>query len=390
MGHFVGLDISDATTNICIVNEKGIVQHEHQVRTEPGSILNILQKSTVPIEKVGMETGPKSNHLCHMLRKYYPTCLYDAFKVSKVLSAQVNKTDRNDAKVIAEIARIDCLSDVFDMEAHLKSEAAQETTTLIRVREDLVQQLIHIYNMVRGVCKTHGIIIPPTSQECFTDFISRFFPEMSPSLILSVKSLIAPYDGLRKSIQELDAQIALLANQNANALLLMTIPQIGPVTALYFAMLIDDPARFSHAKDAGPYFGLTPMQYSSGKQEYQGAISKRGDALMRKLLVGAARRILQNNALVNDLKKWGKKREKSLGKGRASVALARHLAVIMLAILKSSTPYKDNPIAQTKKKQFTLTLEDAEHLTKELVKTGEMSFSSLKQLEKILNKAQIK
>lgn len=292
MHHYVGLDISDTTTNICVVNESGVIIHETVAATDPHAILATLNNLKISIEKVGMETGAKSNWLHHALSPHCNVICYDAWKMSKLISVKVNKTDKNDARVIAEVARVDCLSQVLDMQVHVKTPLSQEILTLIRARESTSQRLIQIYNQVRAIYKTHGHALPTADQDHFTKMVTETMHKLSSLVAFSIGELIATYDPILQSLRKMTKKIEELTKQNANAERLMTIPEVGPITSLYFAAIIDNPHRFLEAQSSGSYLGLTPIQYSSGQQQRQGSISKRGDALMRKLLVGVAQRLL--------------------------------------------------------------------------------------------------
>jgi transposase len=209
-----------------------------------------------------------------------------------------------------------------------------------------------------------------------------------PCLVaFSVGELIVTYDPILQSLRQMTQKIEELTQQNVNAQLLMTTPGVGAITALYFATIIDDPCRFLQAQASGSYFGLTPIQYSSGQQQRQGAISKRGDALMRKLLVGVAQRLLQNMAKVNALKKWGQKKEKKLGKGKAVIALARHLSVIMLAMLIKQNHYIE-PALPSPQRGLVFTTEELGQVIKLAEKIGEIEVKSIKQLRKLARTTQ--
>ncbi len=365
MSYFIGLDISDATTNICILDKEGIIIHEAVGSTHPQSIINIIKSYNMPIEKIGMETGTKSNWLQRALNKKYPTTCYDSLKIAKLISLKINKTDKNDARIIAEVARMECFSNMINFNVHVKTEHSQEILSLIRGRHDLMQQTIHIYNSVRGTLKTHGYSIPKTSRENFTKVV-RAIKNLPEMIAFTIDMLISGYDTIIQSIKKLDQKIEELSKQNSNAQLLNTIPEVGPITSLYFALIIDDPARFQQAKAAGAYCGLTPSQNSSGQRQQQGKVSKKGDVLIRTLLVSVARRLLQNKSSPNALKKWGQKKEKTSGKNRAVIALARHLAVLMLAMLMDQTAYKEKPTRSANRVGLTLEREDIESLLEPL------------------------
>ena len=389
MRYYVGLDVSDTSTNICVVNESGTITHEMVTRTNPDAILSSLNKINSPIEKVGMETGAKSNWLHLALSSHCKVICYDACKMSKLISMKINKTDRNDARVIAEVVRVDCLTRVLNLEVYVKTPHSQEIITLVRARESTSQRLIQIYNQVRGVYKTHGHELPITKPENFTQRVLESLKKLPPLVALSVQGLILPYDSTLRALSQMTQKIEELAKQNANAQRLMTIPEIGPITSLYFAAIIDDPKRFLKARSSGSYFGLTPLQYSSGQQERQWAISKRGDPLMRKLLAGVSQRLLRTMAKTNALKKWGQKKEKKLGKGKAVVALARHLSVIMLAMLMRESLYKE-PDSHPPQRGVVFTKEELDRVTKLVQETGTIELKSIKQLKKLAHMTKAK
>ena len=270
MHYYVGLDISDATTNLCLKDEFGTTIHEGVVPTNPHAIISSVKSFGLPIEKIGMETGAKSNWLHLALSSHYNVACYNSWKVGKLISARGNKTDKNDAQVIVEIARLNCLSDVLNLEVHVKNQTAQEILTLTRARESTIQRSIDVYNQIRAIYKTHGHSLPHVKPECFAKLVSETVSQLPDLVALSVRALIIAYDPLQQSIRMMTQQIEMLAKQDHNAQLLMTTPEVGPITALYFAGCIDDPKRFSEAKSVGSYFGLTPLDYSSGQHQHKG------------------------------------------------------------------------------------------------------------------------
>jgi transposase len=389
MRYYVGLDVSDTSTNICVINESGAITFETVSGTDPHAILASLNSLNISIEKIGMETGAKSNWLHLTLSPYYEVICYDACKMSKLISMKINKTDKNDARVIAEVVRVDCLTHALNLEVYVKTPQSQEIISLVRVRESISRRLIQIYNQVRGIYKTHGDELPPTKPEHFTKVVLESLDKLPSLVAFSIKGLILPYDATLQSLNQMTQKIEELAEQDAKAHQLMTIPEVGPITSLYFAAIIDDPKRFLKAQSSGSYFGLTPTQYSSGQQEHQGSISKRGDPLMRKLLAGVAQRLMRTVAKSNALKKWGQKKEKKLGKGKATVALARHLSVIMLAMLMKETFYIE-PDSPPPQRGVVFTIEELNSITKLAQKTGTIELKSIKQLKKLADTIKVK
>jgi transposase len=117
----------------------------------------------------------------------------------------------------------------------------------------------------------------------------------------------------------------------------MSVPGVGPITALAFLSTIDDPSRFRRARDVGPYLGLTPRRHQSGEVDRQGRISKCGDAFTRTCLYEAANVLLTKVQRWSPLKAWGVRLAKRIGAKKARVALARKLAIIPRCIWMEGT-----------------------------------------------------
>ena len=102
---------------------------------------------------------------------------------------------------------------------------------------------------------------------------------------------------------------------------------------------IETPEAFRRSRDVGAWIGLTPRRYQSGEVDYDGHISRRGDARLRSLLYEAATSILTHVHADSTLRSWGLALKKRLGFKRAAVALARKLAVILHAMWKTGTNF---------------------------------------------------
>lgn len=127
----------------------------------------------------------------------------------------------------------------------------------------------------------------------------------------------------------------------------MSIPGVGPVTATSFVAAIEDPANFRNSRSVGAWVGLTTRRYQSGEVDYDGHISRRGDRHLRWLLYEAAAIILTRVRAESNLRTWGIKLRERIGFKRAAVAVARKLAVIMHAMLKTGEVFEPQPRAVT-------------------------------------------
>ena len=150
-----------------------------------------------------------------------------------------------------------------------------------------------------------------------------------PSLSGAIHSLLDVLAAAAREIVILDKQIAAIARANVAAERLMTVPGVGPLTALAYVSTIDDPTRFRRSADVGAYLGLTPRRYQSGEIDRQGRISKHGDRFLRTLLYEAANVLMTRVKRWSPLKAWGHRLSKRVGPKKAKIAVARKLAIIV-------------------------------------------------------------
>ena len=200
----------------------------------------------------------------------------DAFKAMPV------KTDRNDARGIAQLMRLGWFRPV-----HCKSMEAQETRAVLTARKLLQSKLHDIEISLRGMLRGFGLKVGKTTERTFAGRI-RELVAGHPGLELVAEALLEAHAVLRREFNGLDKRTQKLARAHPRARLLMTTPGVGPIVALTYASAIDDPKRFSSSKAAGAHFGLTPKKYQSGETDFTGRISKIGDASVREALYEAA------------------------------------------------------------------------------------------------------
>ena len=335
MKHYVGLDVSKKETFICIVDEKGAVVSQERTKTDPELIAKALLKHQIEIEKVGLESGSLSHWLTDSLRKLkVPAICVDARKMASILSVQINKTDKNDAKGIAEAMRCGMYREVT-----LKSQKALETTTLMNSRKLLVEQKTQITNAIRGFLKTYGIRLGSIGDASFSKKIKELLSGTYEIAKIGLDALLDSFDTILMKLKELKCEIEKLVETNEEAKRLRTIPGVGAVVAMSFLAEIDDPKRFKKSRSVGAYLGMTPKQYSSGESKRQGRISKCGSAEVRALLHEAAIVLLTRSSKWSRLRAWGLKLKKKHGTKKAAMAVARKLAVIMHRMMIDETDF---------------------------------------------------
>lgn len=336
MAHYAGLDVSMNTTFICIVNEKGKVVQEYTSESKPEAIDLLLSKTGLQIEKVGLESGCLTHYLKKgLIDKGYEVIGMESHRMAAILATIINKTDKNDARGIAEALRVGHYKECVH-----RSDEAVERRTILHARKTAVEGRTHCITSIKGHLKVYGIRLGQGSGKSFREKVETTIAELNPKVQKVIKSLLNILDVFEKEIKELDQMIKELGKEDERVKLLQTTDGVGPITALAFVAEVDDPKRFEDSKDVAAYIGLTPTQYSSGEIKKQGSISKKGCRHTRCLLVEAATTLLTRCKTWSKLKAWGLKLMKKIGKKKAIIAVARKLAVTMHKMLITGKPFE--------------------------------------------------
>jgi len=256
----------------------------------------------------------------------------NAFKIMPV------KTDRKDARGIAELIRLGWFRPV-----HCKSMEAQETRAMLTARKLVQKQLHETESSIRGILRGFGLKVGKTTPRLFEGRIRELVAEHQ-SLEKIADALLSVRRTLWLEFKGLETRLLAIARSDVRTQLLMTTPGVGVIVALTFASAIDDPSRFKSSKGVGPHFGLTPTRYQSGETDYSGRISKKGDGSVRTALYEAAHTIICKPLKgCTALKSWAMRLAKRAGRKKATVALARKLAIIMHRMLADGTPFANQP-----------------------------------------------
>lgn len=338
MKYFVGLDVALRSVALCLVDGEGEIVLERALACEVGEIAECLSGFGHSIERIGFEAGTMSQTLFHGLTAagYDAVCM-EARHVSAALSAMRNKTDRNDARGIAQVVRSGWYRPV-----HMKSVESHYIRSLLTSRKALLRRCIDLENEIRGLLKVFGIRLPPSlAHHRFAQTV-RPIIEVDDHLAFALLPMLEAQQVLLSSFQILDKRVKLAARQDPICDLLMTAPGVGAVTALHFKAAIDDPARFTSSRIVGAHFGLTPRRFQSGETDNQGRISRAGDGDVRSALYSAAHSLLTRTRTMSPLKSWGLRLIKTKGRRRATVAVARKLAVILHRMWIEGTPFQWN------------------------------------------------
>ena len=335
MEHFAGLDVSLNETSICIVDDAGRIVRETKVASEPDALLAVLKNTAYHFKRIGLEAGPLSQWLYSALAEVnLPVICVETRHMRAVLKAQINKTDRNDARGIAQMMRAGLYRPV-----HVKTLRSQKLRMLLTHRKLLQSKAIAIENDLRGTLRNFGLKVGVVGAARFEARI-RELVEKLPDLAVLVEPLLIVRRTLREQLGILHRHVLDLARDDEVCRRLMTVPGIGPVVALSFRASIDVPARFRNSRAVGAALGLTPCKYQSGESDHTGAISKCGDEMMRVMLYEAAQILLMRATKWSWLKAWAMQIARRRGVKKAIVALARRLAVIMHRIWIDGTEFR--------------------------------------------------
>lgn len=341
MEQYVGLDVSMDETSVCVIDEGGAVVFEGEVASQPEAIAELLRRRAAHAARIAFEAGSLSSWLWHELKASgFPVVCLDARHTKAALSMRLNKSDRHDARGLAELVRMG-----WYREAKVKSMESRYIRSLLIARAKLVDLKRDIENQMRGLLKSLGIVLPRVAGRTFLGRMAAILRQ-TPHLRPIFDPMVIAHSALVKQILSYDEHVRALAQINPTVGRLMTVPGVGPITALAFVSTIDDPKRFASANDVGAYLGLTPRRHQSGEVDRTGRISKHGDRLMRYYLFEAANVLLNVVRRGSPLKTWGAKLTKRIGHKKAKVAVARKLAIILHCIWTDGTEFQwGRPVA---------------------------------------------
>jgi transposase len=335
MKYYVGLDVSVKLTAVCIVDGGGRVVRETVLHTEASSLAAFLLGGGLRFERVGLEAGPLSSWLHDGLAAAgLPVVCIEARHMQAALSAMRNKTDRNDARGIAQMMRTGWYRRV-----HVKSPEARELRLLLVNRHALLAKRRDIENAIRGTLKVFGLKVGAVSRLRFEERVALLLADRSELLEL-VEPMLAVRRVLLEQYHVLHRKLLEAVRRDDVCRRLMTVPGVGPVVAAVYRTGVDDPRRFAKSHSVGAHFGLTPRKYASGEVDRTGRISKCGDGLVRTGLYEAANILLTRVKGWCTLKAWGLRLAKRVGMQKAKVAVARKLAVILHRMWKDGSDFR--------------------------------------------------
>jgi len=338
---WIGIDLGADKMAVCGTDDNGNVLFEQTVASDGAEFHALVRSRKRSIKLIAVESCSFSIRLARSLRKFgYPISVFESRQASKFLGIRKNKTDRNDARGLADLARLGRGS---VSEVCVKSPECQRLRSTLVTRQKLVQLRTTLEGSLRSLIRLNGGKLKSSSslaafQRNVVDETKRLRKVAKIDLSDDIEPLVALAAATRGYVEALDRRLREEAESNPVCSRFLDIPGIGPITALSFFSSIEDPWRFRRNADVGAYLGLVPMLRESGQSTPRTRISKAGDKMTRSYLVTAA----QHHIAFADsaLSAWGDRVSGRLRTRGVQTAVARKLAVAMLALWKADAPYQ--------------------------------------------------
>jgi len=333
--HYAGIDVSLKESSVCVVDANGKIVREAKVASEPEALCDLIAELGFSVSRIGMEAGPLSQWLREGLADAgFEVVLLETRHVKAALSAMTVKTDRKDARGIAQLLRMGWYRPV-----HAKSAACQEVRALLVGRKLLQAKLLDVELSIRGILRGFGLKVGEVSRGRFEARV-RELADGHAMLETVIGAMLQARAALWNEFIRLHREMLKIARTDHVCRRLMSAPGVGALVAITYRSAVDDPERFTRSKTVGAYFGLTPKKYQSGETDIDGGVSRVGDAMVRTALFEAAHIMLTRAMRFSALKRWALGVAKRRGMKRAKVALARKLAVVLHRMWVDATEFR--------------------------------------------------
>jgi transposase len=333
--YFAAIDVSLEQSSVCVVDATGRIVREVKIASEPAALVRFFLDTGFSFTRIGLEAGPLSQWLhAGLAAAGLPAVLLETRHVKAALSAMTMKTDRNDARGMAQMMRLGWFRPV-----HVKTLLAQELRALLTGRKQLQSKLCDVETSLRAILRGFGLKVGRVSPGRYEARIRELVAGQA-TLERVAEPMLRARAALRAEYAALHRELLRIVRADAVCRRLMTVPGVGAIVAVTVKAAIDDPSRFRRSRDVGAHFGLTPKRYQSGETDVSGSISKVGDASVRTALFEAATVMLTRSVRFSALKAWAMRVAKHRGMRRAKAALARKLAVVLHRIWVDGTTFR--------------------------------------------------
>lgn len=335
----IGMDLGDKRHRFCVINELGTVLRRGSVRNTAPAILDLVtEESKRGSLRIVMEAGTHSPWISRLAGRLVSEVLVANPRKVRAIWETDRKDDERDAEMLARIGRFD--PQLLHPIRH-RGQQAQADLALLRGRDTMVKPRTELINSVRGMVKSFGARLPKCSADNFAKRVYDCIPEQLQEALGPMLSQIAH---LSAGIRTYDTRIEQISTERyPETALLRQVAGVGPVTALAYVLIIEDPDRFEKSRQVGPFLGLVPARDQSSDQDRELGISKAGDELLRRVLTQAAQFIMGPFGPDCDLRRYGMRIQATGGtkaKRRAVTAVTRKLAVLLHRLWKHNETYE--------------------------------------------------
>ena len=335
MEYYAGIDVSLKESSVCVVDAAGKVVREVKIASEPEALVRYFDELDLAVSRIGLEAGPLSQWLhAGLMAAGRDAVLLETRHVKAALSAMTVKTDRKDARGIAQLLRMGWYRPV-----HAKSAPCKDTRALLAGRKLLQGKLLDVELSIRGILRGYGLKVGEVSRGRFEARI-RELTAGHAILETVIGAMLAARMALWNEFTRLHREMLKIARADRVCRRLMSAPGVGALVALTYRSAVDDPSRFAKSGAIGAYFGLTPKKYQSGETDRDGGVSKVGDGMVRTALFEAAHIMLTRAVRFSSLKRWALGVAQRRGMKRAKVALARKLGVVLHRMWVEATEFR--------------------------------------------------
>lgn len=342
----IGMDLGDKKHVVFVLNEKGEVIKDCEVNNTKESLITLF--SHYPGATIAIEAGTHSAWISRLLSGLGCNVLVGNPRKLRAIWGSDDKSDAHDAEMLGRIARFDPA--LLYPISH-RGEQAQIDLKLLQSRDILVRSRSTLINHVRGSVKAFGDRLPGCSSESFHKQAGENLPK---PLSAPLRPMLNVIEHLTQQIREFDKWVEeICKSQYQETELLREVKGVGPLTALTYLLVLEDPTRFTKSRQVGKFLGLTPRRDQSGEIDKQLRITKAGHPLLRRLLVSASQYILGPFGEDCNLRRFGLRLCEKGGKNakrRAVVAVARKLAVLLHRIWLHGEIYQ--PLYKPLKKEL--------------------------------------
>jgi transposase len=333
---YIGIDLGDKNSNYCIMDEDAEIRAEGVIAMTANEFKAFF--TAIPKSRIAMEVGTHSPWINALLEDLgHEVYVANPRKMESIQKSK-RKNDKEDARKLARLVRAD--PELLYPIRHRGVEARQDLI-LLRARDAAVGSRTKLINCVRGLVKSIGGRVPKCSAENFEPHAEKALPESIRESLLPLVKQIAV---LTAVIKKYDKAISKKASeQYSETTLLQQVNGVGSITSLAYVLTLEKPERFRKSREVGPYLGLVPKQDDSGESSKQLRITKTGDVMLRRLLVGSAQYILGPFGADCDLRRFGLKLAERGGKNakkRAIIAVARKLGILLHRLWVTAEEYE--------------------------------------------------